>query len=328
MTRALYYGWLGNRNLGDETLFHVNQLLFDGISLYTRGSLLSRLFPLKACILGGGTYINEKGSAASFIEIQQKMPLLVFGAGVQNPAFWSSLPGYVDARGDWNRILEQCPFVTVRGPHSIRTLEEQGFRGASIAGDPVLSLAQPRPMAKGDVRIGVNFGSTQDLLWGQSDRKTLEFFNDLLRHLKTEGYRVSLFSVCPTDTETMRKTEEARGLDMHVHYRYSGAVLNYFNKIDIFVGMKLHSVVLAHCAYTPSLMIEYRPKCADYMASMGLEAYNVRCDRAVAYDAASLVERMRQESGHHQEHLFQRITHYREIQENTVREMTRYLKGL
>ncbi len=328
MTKVLYYGWLGNRNLGDETLFHVNRLLFKGIALHPRGSLLERLVPMKACILGGGTYINENVSAPSFLNLQRRMPLLIFGAGVQNPSFWSTIPGYVDGREDWNRILERSPFVTVRGPHSLKTLEEQGFKRAEIAGDPVLSLARDRPTGRHGLRVGVNFGDTQGLLWGRRDDKVRLFFHELIGRLRADGLELSLFSVCPSDTEAMRDAQEAYSLEMHVHYRYSAAVLNYFDNVDIFVGMKLHSTILAHCAYTPSLMIEYRPKCADYMASMGLEGFNIRCDQATVEDALSLIEKLRQEAKDHQEHLYRRVARHRETQKRAVQEIIRYLRGL
>ena len=39
------------------------------------------------------------------------------------------------------------------------------------------------------------------------------------------------------------------------------------------------SVVFAMCAHVPSLMIEYRPKCLDFMKSVGQERFTVRTDQ-------------------------------------------------
>jgi polysaccharide pyruvyl transferase WcaK-like protein len=49
-------------------------------------------------------------------------------------------------------------------------------------------------------------------------------------------------------------------------------------RCDVFVGIKLHSVILSYCANTPAIMVEYQPKCRDFMASIDMEQYNVRVD--------------------------------------------------
>jgi polysaccharide pyruvyl transferase WcaK-like protein len=42
--------------------------------------------------------------------------------------------------------------------------------------------------------------------------------------------------------------------------------------------MKLHATVLATCALTPSIMLEYRPKCRDYMQSIGQDRFTFKTD--------------------------------------------------
>ena len=49
-------------------------------------------------------------------------------------------------------------------------------------------------------------------------------------------------------------------------------------RCHVFVGMKLHSVVLAAAAGVPGVMVEYHPKCRDFQASIGRERYTVRTD--------------------------------------------------
>jgi polysaccharide pyruvyl transferase WcaK-like protein len=49
-------------------------------------------------------------------------------------------------------------------------------------------------------------------------------------------------------------------------------------RCHVFVGMKLHSVVLAAAAGVPGVMIEYHPKCRDFQASIGRERHTVRTD--------------------------------------------------
>ena len=48
--------------------------------------------------------------------------------------------------------------------------------------------------------------------------------------------------------------------------------------MSTFVGMKLHAVALATCAYVPSIMLEYQPKCRDYMQAIGQDTATIRTD--------------------------------------------------
>src|SRR5207244_2077591 len=48
---------------------------------------------------------------------------------------------------------------------------------------------------------------------------------------------------------------------------------------ELFVGVKLHTVIAACCVSTPAIMIGYQPKCLDFMRTMDLEAYHIRSDR-------------------------------------------------
>ena len=54
----------------------------------------------------------------------------------------------------------------------------------------------------------------------------------------------------------------------------------------VFVGLKLHAVVLASAAGVPSLILEYHPKCWDFQASLGRDRYSLRTD---ALDADRLL---------------------------------------
>jgi len=60
--------------------------------------------------------------------------------------------------------------------------------------------------------------------------------------------------------------------------------------VDVFVGEKLHSVILAMCAHTPGVMLEYRPKCRDFMMSMGLGELNIKTDEITGGSISDRVE--------------------------------------
>jgi polysaccharide pyruvyl transferase WcaK-like protein len=325
--RVLYYGWLGHRNLGDEALFCANKTLLPQLRLvpYERRK---RWGPSpKACVLGGGTYINDKDSVEIIAAIQRTMPFVFFGVGVQNPHYWSATAGYKDTRAQWTHILRDSPLVAVRGPHSAETLQNQGYGHARIVGDPALTLAD-RTLALRDGRhIGLNLGDTRGRLWGGDDGFVYRAIRDVARRLVRDGFRVSLFAVCPDDTVALSKLRREVGgaIELHSHYDWTPAVAAYFRSVDLFVGLKLHSVVLAHCAYVPALMIEYRPKCADYMASLGLEDLTFRSDRLDVDELYEAIHDLRQNRRDHQEALFTRIGSLRDSQKAFAEVMTDFI---
>jgi polysaccharide pyruvyl transferase WcaK-like protein len=212
--------------------------------------------------------------------------------------------------------LTRSPLVTVRGPISQRMLQQNGFTDASIVGDPVLSLADRSPRRRRGRKIGINVGDTSGRLWGGNDGNLHDWIRSLIRRLLQAGFEVSLVSVYPKDTPVLRRiAREFPGRsEVLTLYSYGPKVLDTFRTFDLFVGEKLHSVVLAHCAYTPAVMLEYEPKCADYMASMGLESFNFRCDRLDLNTVHAALTSLLEESDAHQQWLIERVRHYQALQ--------------
>ena len=61
---------------------------------------------------------------------------------------------------------------------------------------------------------------------------------------------------------------------------------------DLFVGQKLHATILSYCANTPAIMVEYRPKCKDFMASINMDRFNIRTDEFNVEMGVKLVDEM------------------------------------
>ena len=95
----------------------------------------------------------------------------------------------------------------------------------------------------------------------------------------------------------------------------------------MFLGQKLHATVLACVNRVPSVMIEYRPKCRDFMASLDLERYVIRTDEFRAQSAAAMIEELRLERDVVVEALRQGVAGYRARQEAVARALTELLVG-
>ena len=63
----------------------------------------------------------------------------------------------------------------------------------------------------------------------------------------------------------------------------------------LFVGIKLHAVALAMCANVPALMVEYRPKCLEFMNTMGMGRFVVRSDAITVAGLETLTETLNSE---------------------------------
>jgi len=285
-------GWRGHQNLGDESLFEGMGKIFPSFKLVpVRGeryeTSVGKILPdFQAAVLAGGTLINKRGSLpiAEAYSLRMK-PFFVFGTGVASPDFWI---GRWTDRGFWRSqmhrwepILRRCIYVGVRGPVSAACLKDYGIGNVEIVGDPVVALAgsdtrtEPAPRT-----VGLNLGVSGGQVWGIEERITDEYLG-LAQAARKHGWEVHWFVVWPGDLEVVLRIAERSGTARHIHRTYTDPYqyLHLVGRISVFFGMKLHAVVLATCAFVPAIMLEYRPKCRDYMASLGEEHLVVRSDR-------------------------------------------------
>ena len=285
-------------NLGDNTLFKAHRALFPGSSFLRYGSggrvvrQLSRLLRVSGHgLLAGGTLINRWGVGPLEECLELFGSFSVLGTGVGQADFWAGRSGWRDQMPAWKRVLERASYLGVRGPLSARALHEAGLPNAEMIGDPVLVFAEPGPPdpdAHQPATLGINLGISRGNVWGSEDRIARECAA-LARRARERGFRVEWFVVHPEDLEITRAVARSSGTEARVHevYRDHTRFMEQVKPLSVFVGMKLHAVVLATCAYVPSVMLEYRPKCRDYMLSIDREAATVRTDR---FDAASVWE--------------------------------------
>jgi len=293
-------GWLGKRNLGDEALLVAYRALFPSINFvkFDAGRVtrqIVRRFPgLKSGMLGGGTLIGQKPIwleiPRSFLDIYSK--LVVFGTGVEEPSFWKG----ESTLAEWKLLLDRCQYIGVRGPRSAELLTDIGLTGIEVVGDPVLSFgekeinAAPLPNS-----IGLNIGTSDGNVWGEEARIRDEVAA-LATTAKAAGWRIEWFVVWPKDLELTKQAAEASGTTQHIHVIYEDHALfiQKARRLTAFVGMKLHATILATCALTPSVMLEYRPKCRDYMQSIGQEQFTFKTDAFRAGEVWEIVQEWNQ----------------------------------
>ncbi len=334
-----YLGWTGHKNLGDEAMFYSFKQLFPKQHVYPYNYLKeyprleNRVRPknLRAITLGGGTLINSKGSFQNFEEVfhyHPDTPIFTFGTGVKNPHFWNSVQSWENELQDWIKYLKRCDYVSVRGPLSKKLLSEKGFTNAEIIGDIALSLANDEIIPKThNKKIAINIGSGSGKIWGNED----QFIKDMKKvviKLLEQDWHVTLFSVWEKDTENLKSLSEMidRPISIFPAYKSISKAFDFLSKQDVVIGEKLHSVILAHCVHTPAIMLEYRPKCLDYMLSMGMEKFNIRTNEISYRVIINLLEELYSKTNLIQKQLKGKIDFYKQLQLKAAENIQKLLR--
>ena len=286
------------RNFGDVMVFEaIREMLRDltivsytGIGTKTRflNSTvgLGRLF--KYCGVGGGTLIftpRNVGWLSTFEFLaKSSVPLFSFGTGVVDPDYIEQLDVRFDAAAaeDWITSLRRCPFISVRGVESKRILSEHGLADAEVVGDPALHFARSdyikKPRRK---RIGISL-TRYAHFWRNQKSESLQKMEHVLKWLTEEKWQLVFFPAMAEDLEFCLEVVDRLGLynaAIFDDFLDCRSVLNALETLDVFIGYRLHLGIAACCVCTPAIMIEYQPKCHDFMRTLNLDAYSFRADR-------------------------------------------------
>jgi hypothetical protein len=339
--KAIYLGWLNHSNLGDEALFQAIKNHFaDVLSFYDLEQVERLIF--KSCVkrysqyflLGGGTLINRNEAVLNWcLDYANSMDeSFVFGTGVASEAFWTNFERRANRIKEWKAILSKCFYVGVRGPVSLAWMNSLGAR-ATIIGDPVMSLGRhkitPKPKSK---RVGLNFGMTNNKLWGGNDKIVWKVCSELIDMLLQDGWDVSFFNVFKGDLDQIYLLLKEKNMVERIGV-YDGSncdivsALKYFDNVDVFIGEKLHSVVFAAITFTPLIMVEYRPKCFDFMSSIGLDNCNIRTDIVQAKWLFNKLKEVYSRGEEMQDRLYAQVTKYRNIQNNAAAFIKEYIRN-
>jgi hypothetical protein len=296
-------GWLGYSNLGDEALFQAYKKIFYNYNLIHYPSpggrvlsIPSKLFNIgDTAVLAGGTLIYLPSHLKVSKECLSLFPkFFVFGTGVADPSFYTRKPGWKDNLQNWKPVLEYCKYVGVRGPRSAELLFELGIKTVEVVGDPVIIFADDNLCSQEFIipnSIGLNIGITKIGIFGNQELLQREFVK-LATLAKQAGWKIRWLVVMPGDLHITIQTAKESDTEEDIHQVYSdyAQYLNLVRPMSTFVGMKLHAVALATCAYVPSLMLEYQPKCRDYMETIGQTENTIRTDTFRAETVWEIIE--------------------------------------
>lgn len=289
-----YLGWAGQGNLGDDAMYEAHQMALDPLAVVPlpvlrierRLRMVSWLpggIRAPAVLLGGGTLFGRTDWWRRVGAVRAVMPnalWMTLGVGVEDPDF-SAKRVFTDrdAMRTWTAFAASWPLVGVRGPRSQEILDSYGLR-SEVTGDPALLLApltEPATRVE-DGLLGVSVAAPE-AQWGATDQVEATVLA-VLRPLRRLGWRFRFFVFSRWDRELTSRMCRSLGSSAELcHANSTRSLLSSLGACQVVLGERLHSVVLASAAGTPSVAIEYRPKIGDFMQSIGRAELAFRSDR-------------------------------------------------
>jgi len=332
-----YMGFTGHNNLGDEILYDAYKALFPELVLVPfRDSKRMEQLAAKhqkplyvAGFLGGGTLINQSTRWLDQIAVLQAqgLPIYCLGTGVTVNDFREKHEK--TSMGEWVKTLETFKQVGVRGPYSKQMLEAAGFKNFVVTGDTALTLAPAKmPKRPGNKVIGFNYGLVkQNQIWGDADTYTQNIAKAIKNFIK-DGYEIRLLTVWDKDipsTEALLQLVDDPKCTLRLCYK----TLEDFNaelaECQYFIGQKLHASIMACMERIPTIMIEYQPKCRDFMASVDMEDYVIKTSDCSPEGLQKLFNKLEKNASVIQKTLDKRVTGYRKIQKQEAAKITKQL---
>lgn len=290
-----YIGWTGYGNLGDEVVYEAYEKLFPG-SNFTEfrisrpvkwvSALLRREIPFGYVALGGGTIINQSKFYLAQTEylINKNVPMFCMGTGVAAREFWKNHEDVHTANDieKWVPLLKQFIYVGVRGPLSQKRLADVGLN-VEIVGDTALAFTNETYQKRaGRKIIGLNISpGTGNMMWGDQEVFKKEILSSVQKFI-ADGFEIRLLPIWKDDLALCKYIDTQvndSACTTIVAYDTIPHYIEELDKCDLFVGLKLHATILATMLRIPSIMLEYRPKCLDYMQSVNMGDYSIRTDQ-------------------------------------------------
>jgi polysaccharide pyruvyl transferase CsaB len=178
------------------------------------------------------------------------------------------------------RILSWVDRITVRDEESAQILQQYKIKGLNLTttADLVLSLKARKEIYKGRKKQTFVAGL---VLRERENYKNLENKIENVCRLLRDGYDTE-FVVIPfhkkNDMEVSKRMAKTLGNCEVYKWRKADEIFNIYNRVEIVIGMRLHSLILACIFDKPFVAIQFEnnvpdfdPKIVNFIKSLGLE---------------------------------------------------------
>lgn len=281
-----YDGYIRYKNLGDEVCYNTFnkefKKRFPDVDLTPNEKIM---YPSYA-IWGAGTLLSLiKGFSNNSIHryVTNNIPYSIFGTGIEPYIYMNNVD--LSYKNQLVSIFDNSELICLRDHMSYIRVKQLGVRrdDITIIGDLSFLNYQNKNINKnsGIQNIGLNIGTSINKLYGNNEQHLYTLIERLVNKL-TKKYHVYLVPVWPCDIKYQNMIYK-KCIHPNLHNINKIACnlqeWKYITKnLDIFIGMKLHSVICSLILDIPCISIAYREKCISIMKMLELENFYVRTD--------------------------------------------------
>lgn len=310
MKKALYLGWVGYNNLGDELMFHLfkeqfsafqNSYQLESANVEYRFLKNVPFHEYDLIILGGGSIFGGANQLVQpyIIQILYNCLLLnkkvmIWGTGID----WApksyiekikkneELPLTISLsyKEKVSTVFEKSIWAGVRGPLTKKILQLYGVEECLISGDPAFLLTPPHMKEKKTFNkmIGVNWGTSFNNIYGGNELKVEDELVDALNQLIDKGYTVYLFTMWHADLPSIKqlylKLKNPQKVILDSKLYDHNELMKLMKQFDFTINFKLHANYLSLAANIPFIALGYRFKVFDFVKSVQMEDYIIGTD--------------------------------------------------
>lgn len=266
-----YYGFLGDKNFGDELVYESAKQLFKPnilVPFRKRMPIFIKFFcknfkpRISGIIIGGGTLFGRLVEQDFFLSLaKQHKPIYIHGTGA------SQKIGDID---EWKKILNGCFFGGIRGPLSKISMEKIGFK-MEILGDAAFAMLNNKTFhekKKYSKNVLVNMGT--HIKYGESNISRNEM-RKFIKKIIEEGFHVQFLPFHSIDVKIGLELKSFfPGIELlEIPKNYSEGIEHFYRCIYA-IGERLHFNIMAILAECPFLSINYDKKHEDFLSSVNL----------------------------------------------------------
>lgn len=298
MRKAIICGYYGQGNAGDEALLlailerlpkNIKPIILSGnptktsenygVISYSRQGIIKQIFKLgkkDLFIWGGGSLIQDVTSIKSPLFYLSLM-ILAQLKGLKTIAYAQGIGPIKTPFIQWltKRVLKRCSGVSVRDRESAKLMEKWGIKYL-IGADPVWALSakiNPNLNLLPSPRIGVNVRLNSSL-----NEAKLEIIIQSLKQLQQQT--LASIILIPfqesKDLEICQKigqllTQNCQIVNLESPQELKGL----FRELDLMIGMRLHSLIMASSEKCPCFALSYDPKVTNLMIEIDIDGYEL-----------------------------------------------------
>jgi polysaccharide pyruvyl transferase WcaK-like protein len=327
--QIIYYGWLGNYNLGDEAIYRAIKNIFSSyhftpVPADTFYGFNREYSPVT--IVGGSTGIPDWMDC-----LWPTRYSYIFGSGVKDQSAYVYDYLFRCVRGRpkvkvWVNRLKAFRYIGVRGEISKKALAEWGIN-STVIGDPAFSLKSSNSFKRDMKKIAVNFGS-DGILWGMNDAVVFREMTAVVKTLKEAGYDVVLVPFNIKDAPNLKKLADQQSVGFFDDWFNVESTVNLFASCMMTIGERVHSLGLSAAAGTPFIGLEYQPPCYEIAQSLGFQDYTIRTDLLSEKNILQLFDKLAKNYDKMHNILLANVDTYRRKQANFASQISQDIESL